>query len=80
MGASRHVRLEQEADATRSHELFYNEIVIDAPHWRQNLPEAVEAVFGDRDAHRNFLRTFGLSAQTHPFLEIDLTNWDEPFR
>lgn len=60
--------------------LWYNEIIVDAPHWRTHLPGAVEAIFGNRKAHRAFLAEFHLSEQSHPFLELDSLDWTSPFR
>ena len=58
---------------------FYNEIIIDSKHWREHLPECVEAVFGNRVHHEAFLKAFGLTEETHPFLALDVTNWEAPF-
>ena len=58
---------------------FYNEIIIDSKHWREHLPECVEAVFGNRVHHEAFLKAFGLTEETHPFLALDVTNWEPPF-
>ena len=59
--------------------LWYNEIIVDAAHWRQHLPAAVEAIYGDRRAHGDFLKEFGVSEATHPYLELDPTDWHAPF-
>jgi hypothetical protein len=65
---------------TTYHDLWYNEIIIDAAKWRAHLPECVEAVFGSRGHHEQFLAAFGLTEETHPFLEIDLHDWDTPVK
>ena len=64
---------------TKYRNLFYNEVIVDAPSWRTRLPEAVEAVFGSRRHHEAFLTTFGLSEETHPYLELDSNDWESPF-
>lgn len=60
--------------------LWYNEIIIDAVHWRAHMPDVVEAIFGNRDAHQAFLAEFDLSERSHPFLELDSMDWTSPFR
>ena len=59
--------------------LWYNEVIVDAPSWRERLPECVEAVFGSKALHERFLATFGLTEVTHPFLELT-ESWEAPFR
>ena len=65
---------------TKWKNLFYNEIIVDAKAWRQNLPDCVEAIFGNRVHHQNFLDAYGLTEETHPFLSLDLDDWGSPFR
>ena len=47
--------------------------------WRGALPEIVEAFFGSRSAHERFLDYYGLTADTHPRVTFDATNWGAPF-
>ena len=64
------------------HRLSYNEIIVDAPHWRTHMPAVIDAIFGDRDAHAQFLQDYagqGVTAETHPFLVLDPMSWDVPF-
>jgi hypothetical protein len=63
---------------TKWQRLWYNEIIIDAAHWHSNIPDVVEAVFGERKFHEAFLREYGLSATTHPFISLH-DDWDAPF-
>ena len=59
--------------------LDYNEIIIDAVSWRDQLPGVIEAIYGDRALHHRFLREYGLDATQLPFLTIDRMNWENPF-
>ena len=60
--------------------LWYNEIIIDAKHWRSHLPDQVEAIFNNPENHRRFLAAFPhLTAETHPHVLLDATNWHSPF-
>ena len=63
----------------RHRRLWYNEIIIDAAHWRNHLPNVIEAIYGDRDMHTAFLEHYGVTPMTHPYVELDLNNWDAPF-
>ena len=56
----------------------YDEIIVDAVHWRQHLPEVIECFVNSPDAHAAFLNEFGLSARTHPHIRLS-SNWDAPF-
>lgn len=63
------------------HRPAYNEIIIDAEHWRAHMPDVIEAIYGDRRVLEQFVRAYpGVSEQTHPFLTLDAANWDEPFQ
>ena len=69
----------------RNHHLddMYNEIILPARWWAQHTPDVVETIYGDRRAHARFLAAFahvGVSAATHPFVELDRGNWYAPFR
>lgn len=67
--------------------LFYNEIIVDAVHWRAHMPDAVEAVYGSRALHQKFLEYYqgeGVTATSHPFVGIDVADrfggaWTAPF-
>lgn len=59
--------------------LSYNEIIIDAPHWRAHLPDAVEAIVGDRAIYDAFIANYNLAPERVPFVTLDRTNWDAPF-
>lgn len=62
---------------------MYNEVIISSSWWRHHNPEMIEAVFGDRRAHARFLAAFahrGVSAATHPFVEMDRRDWVNPMR
>ena len=56
----------------------YDEIIVDAVHWRQHLPDVIECFVNSPDAHAAFLNEFGLSARTHPHIRLS-SNWDAPF-
>ena len=34
----------------------------------------------NRVHHEKFLSAFGLTEETHPFMALDLTDWEAPFR
>ena len=60
--------------------LWYNEIIIDAKHWRSHLSDQVEAIFNNPENHRRFLAAFPhLTPETHPHVLLDATNWHSPF-
>lgn len=62
---------------------MYNEIIVPSAWWLHHNPDMVEAIFGDRNAHRRFLAAFashGVTASTHPFVELDRSNWNSPMR
>ena len=56
----------------------YDEIIVDAVHWRQHLPDVIECFVNSPDAHAAFLNEFGLTARTHPHIRLS-SNWDAPF-
>ena len=56
----------------------YDEIIVDAVHWRQHLPDVIECFVNSPDAHAAFLNEFGLSARTHPHIRLS-SKWDAPF-
>ena len=58
----------------------YNEIVLDANWWRSHMPAAVEAVVGDASVHAALLKAYGLRAADIPLVELDLKNFEAPFR
>ena len=58
----------------------------------QNLPRSVDAIFyptacgagsqcrrDAEEAHRSFLREFGMNAERSPLVRLDEHNWDVPF-
>jgi len=69
----------------------YNEVVVDAASWVDNLPGSIEAIFyvkgsnaeqQARQVHTDFLREFAdksLSARGAPLLEMDPKNAETPF-
>ena len=59
--------------------LGYNEIIVDAVSWRDQLPGVIEAIYGDRALHRRFLVEYGLDAKRLPYLALDRNNWENPF-
>ena len=40
----------------------------------------MEAVFGNKVYHERFLAAYRLTEETHPFLALDLNDWETPFR
>ena len=40
----------------------------------------LQAIYGDERVHAEFLARFGLGSHTHPRLELDTNNWEQPFR
>tara|TARA_B110001452_G_scaffold177970_1_gene149333 strand:- start:1672 stop:2334 length:663 start_codon:yes stop_codon:yes gene_type:complete len=63
----------------RTRHLFYNEVIIDAAWWRDHLPDAIDAIVGDRELHRNFVAHFGLHPNKFPLLDFNRNDWGEPF-
>tara|TARA_B110001452_G_scaffold65753_1_gene52601 strand:+ start:2067 stop:2711 length:645 start_codon:yes stop_codon:yes gene_type:complete len=70
--------------------LGYNEIIVDAAHWRRTQPELVVETFfivkgqeeghGEvRAMHETFLRETGRSSTEAPLLMVDPDDWTEPF-
>ena len=59
--------------------LWSPRVLINVDDWRGALPEIVEAFFGSRSAHERFLDYYGLTADTHPRVTFDATNWGAPF-
>ena len=60
---------------------MYNELIVPSRWWLGHNPDTIEAIFGDRNAHSRFLRTFaaqGVTEATHPFVALDHSNWDSP--
>ena len=57
---------------------FYNEVIIDAEHWRNNLPNTIEAIFGNPAAHARFQERYGLNSATNPVLRLDRSDWSNP--
>eukprot|EP00964_Phaeocystis_antarctica_P041000 scaffold23459_cov65-Phaeocystis_antarctica.AAC.6 len=63
----------------------YNEIVIDTASIRDQMPEAIEAVFiiggggdGPRRAHRIIAEEYGLTPEQFPLLQLSLGRFSEP--
>ena len=59
--------------------LDYNEMIIDAESWRDQLPGVIEAIYGDRGLHSRFLKEYGIDATQLPFLTINTMDWENPF-
>lgn len=71
----------------------YNEVILNSAKMNAKLPHTIEAWFvvdagfAHRDgvgydvvkAHRDFLRTYSLTANDVPLLKMDPANWKEPF-
>uniref|UniRef100_A0A7S3FB30 Uncharacterized protein n=1 Tax=Haptolina ericina TaxID=156174 RepID=A0A7S3FB30_9EUKA len=65
------------------HQVSYNEIIVDAKSWKAHMPDAVDAIFGNRDAHAQFLKAYashGVNERTHPFVTMDPGDWIRPLR
>ena len=69
----------------------YNEGILDAATWKQNLPHTIEAVFirseaPERDrtyataVHTAFLKEYSISSQEAPLLEYNASHTFAPFR
>ena len=57
----------------------YNEIVIDAPHWRAHLPDAIDAIIGNRGAYQAFIDRYDIDPTRVPLVSLDASNWETPF-
>ena len=60
----------------------YDEIIVDAVHWRQNLPDVIDGIVNNEEGHAAFLREFwwrGVTRHTHPHLVLDEGDWENPF-
>ena len=70
----------------------YNEIIVEGAgpkaRWSKQPSDTVAAFFVLKGSdgvevaryhHANFLRAFGLSAETHPLVTLDSNNWEAPF-
>ena len=42
------------------------------------MPSVIETIFGDRQVHAQFLQRYGLSEETHPYVELNLNDWSNP--
>lgn len=64
--------------------LQYNEFIVDGDAWSQHLPAPIEAFFQINDGaqadHAAFLNTYHLTPHDVPLVEIDVHNWESPFR
>ena len=61
--------------------LDYNEIIVDAPHWRLHLADAIEAVIGRRDIYDAYVRALGKGADEVAFVSrVDVQDWAAPFK
>ena len=61
----------------------YDEIIVDAVHWRQNLPDVIDGIVNNEEGHAAFLKEFwwrGVTRHTHPHLVLDEGDWENPFR
>ena len=52
--------------------LEYNEFVVPSLWWSEHMPDVIEAIIGDAQVHAAFLRSYRLTADTHPLVYIDL--------
>lgn len=68
----------------------YNEVIVDAMAWGDQLPHVIEAVFYINDyndnlrvrassVHAAFLSAYHLSKTDVPLLRLDLKNYERPF-
>ena len=57
----------------------YNEIVIDAPHWRAHLPDAIDAIIGNRRAYQALIDRYDIDPVRVPLVSLDASNWETPF-
>ena len=55
-------------------------MIVDAAHWRQHLPQVVEAVWGDAAVHQAFLRAYDLTEKQVPLVAADFEDWHKPFK
>lgn len=62
------------------HRLWYNEIIIDAPHWRERLPDVIEAIFGNRELYDSFVSHYHLDEARFPLVSVDMSDWEQPFK
>ena len=46
----------------------HNEVIIDAHYYMENLPQSVEAIYGDAKVHRAFLKHYGVTADEVPLI------------
>ena len=58
----------------------YNEFVYDGGTWMDQMPSAVEAIFGAPETHAKFLRAYRLTSRDVPHLSFHERDWDRPFR
>ena len=61
----------------------YDEIIVDAVHWRRNLPDVIDGIVNNEEGHAAFLKEFwwrGVTRHTHPHLVLDEEDWENPFR
>lgn len=58
----------------------YNEIIVSAEFWRAHMPAAVEAVLGNSEVHAAFVKAYGLRSEEVPLVELDLGDFEAPFR
>jgi hypothetical protein len=56
------------------------QIVLDSKYWKDHMPDSVEAIFGNRAAHAEFIKRYGRTEADFPHLELDLWNWETPLR
>lgn len=48
----------------------FNEVVVDARVYRQNLPHSLEAILGDRETYDAFLKHYKLSSGDIPLVQF----------
>ena len=70
------------AEQQQSQRSQYNEIIVDAPYWRDNDVDVIEFIYGRRDFYDRFLAANRARVDTRefPFLTIDIQDWHSPFR
>ena len=50
------------------HGSSYNEVIVDVAYYEERLPHSVAAILYDGPTHRQFLRTYGVSAHDYPLV------------
>ena len=77
----------QSAWQRKTHQLDYNEFIMQGDLWKANLPWIIDAFVirkgfdpeATRKQHRRFLEEYSLTAADVPLLRLDITDWENPF-